>query len=79
MWWHRIYCEELPFYLYCHNTLDPKNWVKPTEEEPTVGLNIGKLFGSVSGDFIALVNSYSSVSACAAKAKLLALWYSFGQ
>ena len=51
MWWHGIYCEELAFYLYRHNTQDPKKRVKPAEEEPKAGINTGKLFGSVSRGF----------------------------
>ena len=79
MWWHGIYHEELPFCLYYQNTQDPQKGVKPAEEEPTVGVNTGKIFGSVSGDFMPLVDSCAFVSACAAKAKLLALQISIGQ
>ena len=79
MWWHRTYCEELPFCLYHHNSQDPKKGVKPAEEEPTVEINTSKLFGYVSGDFMPSVDSCTSVSACAAKAKLLALRISIGQ
>ena len=68
MWWHGIYCEELAFYLYRHNTQDPKKGVKPAEEEPKAGINTGKRLGSVLGNFMALVDSCAFVSACAAKA-----------
>ena len=38
-----------------------------------VGINIDRLFGNTSGDFMHLSNSCASISACAAKARLLAL------
>ena len=38
-----------------------------------MGNNIGKLFGSVSGDFMPLDNSCALVSTCIANARLLAL------
>ena len=79
MWWHGIYCKKLPFCLYRYNTQDPKKWVKLTEKESTVGINTGKLFGSISGDFMPLVDSCTSFSACTSKAKLLALQISINQ
>ena len=39
------------------STLDPKELVKPTEEEPKLGINSSKLFGNASGGFMPLDNS----------------------
>ena len=79
MWYHGIYYKELPFCLYRNNTQDPRKRVKPTEKELTARINTGKLFGRVSGDFIPLVDFCASISACAAKAKVLALQISINQ
>ena len=53
--------------------------MKLAEKGPTVGINISKLFDSSYGDFKPLVNSFTFISACTAKVKLLALQISISQ
>ena len=53
---HGIYYEEFPFSIYCFNTQDPQKGVKPTKEDPTVGINTGKLFVIVYRDFTPLAD-----------------------
>ena len=56
MWWHWTYCKESPFCLYHQNTQDPKKGVKPSKKNPKVGINKGKIFGSVSRDSMPLID-----------------------